>query len=519
MTKIFNRRILANVLAILLITALGLWLPLRDRKSKVQRGAAPAAGATEVEKDARSGTAANLSQRIASAPPVEFPGLMLAILDGEPSDAEQDLITRLMQRWIAEDPAGLEAFLDEAEVGGLEIWDRLAPAMMMALRSPGGTVADQRLVAGIVERVLLLAAGSDPGTAAVWAREQLTGGHLDTALAGIAAELAEGDPEGAIRLLDEIASMPQQMQAAADVGLVLGRNGYPLALTWAESFFSETERSFALSGVLAGMASRDSAAAATEYRRIVEAMKEGFRAQVLADRALSGGTVEEEYEGLSPEEIEKAELAKPNPNLVYLENATRAIAAELARGNPREALDWARSMDPYQGRAFALEAIYAEWGSSDPRAAYESFQSEPDRRPEIAARLFSKWAEISPKAAAASALRLDPGYERDTAIEGVAQGWIGSGGTPAGIAAWGEGLRHASERDRVRAVVAAEAAYGDPELAVRQVGKISNPLKRSELFQEVFPNLVEENPQLARSILATIPLSQVELEYFRDMLP
>ena len=124
----------------------------------------------------------------------------------------------------------------------------------------------------------------------------------------------------------------------------------------------------------------------------------------------------------------------------------------------------------------------------------------------------------NPRAAAVTVLTLEPGLERDTAIEGVAIGWMESGASPSQIAAWAEELPAESAVERVRAVVAAEAAYDNPVLAWKQVEQIRNPMKRSELFQEVFPNLVEENPKLARRALATIQLSPVEIEYFQAML-
>lgn len=109
------------------------------------------------------------------------------------------------------------------------------------------------------------------------------------------------------------------------------------------------------------------------------------------------------------------------------------------------------------------------------------------------------------------------GARNSDAVTGP-RGWIDSGGAPAQVAARAEGLQAVSEGDRVRAIVASEAAFDDPVLALKQVERISNPLKRSELFQEVFPNLVEENPQLARRALGTIKLSPVAIEYFQSML-
>jgi len=455
---------------------------------------------------------------IESAASDDFPELMRSILQGKRPEDQTSLVTRLLQRWLVEDMGSFVVFLNEAELNGLDLWDQLAPGMAEAIRAVKDQIPDPGLLGQLVERVLIKAAETDPKSTLAWARELLSGEHLDSTLAGIAPELARLDPKAAIELLDEVEAFPKQMQAAAGVGLALGRSDHPLAMTWAESFFSETERAFALSGVLSGMADRDTGRAAKEYSRVVGEMKSRYREQILADRAKSGNTIDEEYEGLSPAEIEKAELAKPNPSLIYLENATRAIALELSRKNPEEALDWARSMDLYQGKAVAMETIYGEWSSVDPQAAYQSLLGESDRRPEVAGALFETWAMRNATLAAESALSLKAGPEKDSAIEGVARGWIQSGGRPAQIAAWAEQLPADANVDRVRAVVASEAAFDNPELAWKQVERISNPLKRSELFQEVFPNLVEENPKLARAALATIKLSPVEIEYFQHML-
>jgi hypothetical protein len=505
------------VAGFLLVAMLGYWITGRaPQPQTAEEGpSVPGAAATDA---ADVAPALALRSRIEDTGIDGFPELMRLILQWKNSDEQRELVSLLMQRWLVEDLDSFVVFLDEAEVDGLRIWDGLAPGMADALRIVGGEVADTDLLGEVVGRVLLKAAEADPVNALAWAREFLSGENLDTAFAGIAPVLAGRDPKAAIALFDEVQTFPNQMQAAAGIGLALGRSDYALAMTWAESFFSETERAFALSGVLNGMAGRDTQRAAEEYRRVVETMKSRYREQVLADRATSGITVDEEYEGLSPEEIEKAELAKPNPNLVYLENASRAIALELARQDPLKALDWARSMDPYQGRAVAMETIYEEWGAKDPEAAFQSLLTESDRRPEVAGKLFGTWAMKQSRAASASALTLKPGLERDSAVEGVARGWILSGGEPVQIAAWAERLEAVSEADRVRAVLASETAFDHPELAWKQVERISNPLKRSELFQEVFPNLVEENPKLARSALATINLSPVEIEYFQTML-
>lgn len=500
----------------LLLAALGTWLvsrgPLPDP------AAIPSLAPVTSSTEPHAITADAWHHKIASAELAGFPGLLNSILLLENADERTRMIALLMQRWLKEDVDSFSIFLDEMELNGLDLWGQLAPAVAAALREMDPEDTNSKGLSQVLERLLVRSAESDPRNALAWAREFLSGKTLDATLAAITPFLATIDPETAIDVLDEVQSFPNQMQAANGVGVALGKSDFPLAMTWAESFYSETERTFAISGVLQGLATRDSSRAAGEYHRIVEEMKRRFREQVLADRALAGGTVDEEYEGLSPEEIEKAELAKPNPNLVYFENAARVIARELAREDPTAALEWAKSMDLYQGRAVAMETIYETWSAVEPETAFRSLMQEDERRPELAGKVFTSWAAENPRAAAVTVLTLEPGLERDTAIEGVAIGWMESGASPSQIAAWAEELPAESAVERVRAVVAAEAAYDNPVLAWKQVEQIRNPMKRSELFQEVFPNLVEENPKLARRALATIQLSPVEIEYFQAML-
>ncbi len=423
-----------------------------------------------------------------------------------------------MQRWLAEDLASFEEFLDEAELNGLAPWDALAPAMVDALRTMKDRIDDAARLAHVVERVLVGAAGNDPKNALLWAREWLSGERLDSACAESHRRWRPWIPRPPSKLLDEVRIFPRQMEAAAAVGLVLGRNGYLLAMTWAESFYSETERSFALSGVLSGMAGRDRVRAAAEYSRVVGMMKNRHREQTLADRALSGVRWTRNTKAFSPEEIEKVKLAKPNPNLVYLESAARAIALALAREDPRNALEWGSLDGPLSGKAVAIETIYEEWSNTEPEPAFRSLLAEPERRPEAAGKLFTTWAAKNARSASAAALTLEPGPERDSAVEGVARGldpvrsatragrFLG-GASPGGFRS-GPGSRARRFRGRLRQSGA----------RLEAVERIANPLKRSELFQEVFPNLVEENPNLARRALSTIGLSQVEIEYFQEML-
>jgi len=459
-----------------------------------------------------------LLQSIATSPVKDYPDLMRQLLLVKDSRSQQEMIAELMRRWITTDASSFAAYLDAVEIDGELVWNRLAPAWMAALDKLDAKLAGSFLIRDTTTRIILRAAETDPQKALGWARERLTENHLDTALAGIATELVNYSPDDAMALVSEVKALAKRMEAAVGVGMVMGARDPEGALAWARSFGTEIDRTFSLSGVLSGMAEGDPSRAAAEYAALVEEMKNGFRERVLADREAIGSSAAEEYEGLSPEEIVKAELAKPNPNLIYLEKAAYLIGSALTRENPQGALDWAGSLDIYQGGAAALEAVYGEWAGTAPDAAFQSYLQQPGHRPEIAQRLFNAWASSDPEAASKAALTLAVGVERNQAVEGVASGWLESGASPETVAKWADTLGSDTERDLVRAAVISDTAFENPVLAMKQIERMSNQGKSAELFHEVFPSLVANNPQFARKALATVKLSQVETEYFQNML-
>lgn len=459
-----------------------------------------------------------LRSHLSSASVKEYPALMKQLLQVRSPGAQKEMISTLMQRWLTADPESFGIYMDELMVGEEEVWNRLAPGMMAALRELDPAISKSYQVRNLAERMIVKAAETAPHDALTWAKEWLTGTNLDSALGAIATEMAAIDPEAAMGVISELKALSNRMEACAGVGMTLGAQNSELGLSWAASFTLEAEQAYALSGVLSGMADRDSSRASAEYSKAVEAMKTKFRERVLADRAASGTDVEEEYEGLSPEEILKAELAKPNPNLIYLEKAAYIIGTTLARDNPQLALEWAKSLDIYQGKNVAMEAVFEEWAANSPQEAWHSYLQEPDRGPELAERIFTSWATEDATAASEAALSLGAGLERDSAVEGVARGWVDAGATPEQIAAWSEQLSNNSEKDRVRAILASESAGENPVFAWNQLQQMHNTAKRSELFYEIFPSLAENNPKVARRALAAIGLSQVETEYFENML-
>ncbi|GAA5124900.1 hypothetical protein JIN84_13325 [Luteolibacter yonseiensis] len=512
----FRKSIRHTAIAVCLILATALWL---NHGTGDRQDSRPISGLKDGSAQTRaSAIETEMLRRIEASPASDYPSLMRSILLVKDPRTQQSLIASLMRRWLETDMESFTAFLDDAEVEGEQIWSRLTPGFLASLDQLSPETAGSYQLRDLVTRIISRYAVSDPLKALAAARQHLTENNLDSALAAIATELVKVDPAAAIALVSEVRSMANRMDAATGVGLVIGETDPEFALSWVRSLALESEQAFALSAVLTGMTNRDVTRAAEEYQNSVEEMKEAFRERVLAEREASGTSTEEEYEGLTAEEILKAELAKPNPNLIYMEKAAYAIGSSLAQDSPQAALDWARSLDISQGRVVAMEAVFEEWAGSEPEAAFRNYLLEPARRPELMESIFGTWAAMDAAAASTAALSLVPGLERDFAVEGVARGRVEAGDSLEQIAGWSDELASASEKDRVRAVVASEASFDNPVFAWEQIRQMGNNAKRAELFGDVFPSLVENNPKVARSALSSIRLSQVETEYFETML-
>ncbi len=503
-----SRSLLKKIVLIGLIAALTatlLWL------------AAPKAGSRAERASALGDSPSVITATVIPTDPAGFPSTFRSALASNSTTHLEELI----RRWMNTDLAGFVEFLDELEVDDEDrtVWLTLAPAMMAALPDVNDQVASSTQLLEIIERVIANVAGNDPVQALAWAREWLLGDGLESALTSIASELAAVDPDAATALVTEISAPPKRLEAAMGVGLALGEQDPDFALEWAGRFINPAEKAYAMCGVLTGMAATDTQRAATVFSEHVEARQQEFSATVRADREASGISLEEAYEGLSAEEATRAEANLTDPSAAYIVDAAYAVASEWAAKNPTQALAWARSLSVGRGRGEAVEAVFEAWAFDAPAPAYQAYLAEPIRTPEMADGLFGTWASLDPTAAAQAALALPTGTERTAAIESVTRGWIESGAAPDTVVRWTQSLGSPNEKDRALAVVASEVAYDNPVLAWHQVEGITDPVSRNQLVYEVFPNLAETNPAVAERALAGMKLTEVEVEYFRSMLP
>ncbi len=482
-----------------------------NERAELDQSAAPA----RAEHD----TTPRLIPTVIPANPADYPDLIRQALRTPGPQAQND-IAAVALAWMDRDLPNFMSFVDELEVDDEDgtLWATLAPALMSCLPDVSEQTAQSPALLILVERLISDFAVTDPVQALAWAREWLLDSGLDSALSEIAPELAASDPGAATALVAEIAAPPKRLEAARGVGFVLRDADPDFALVWVDSLTQKVDRAYALSGVIGGMAKSHPSRAGSVFAERTETMQMQFTEDIRSDREVSGTSLSQVYEGLDPDAAAAAEANLPDPTIGYVVDAAAAVGSTWAQQDPGAALAWARSLAASRGRGEALVSVYDAWMASAPEAAYRAYQSESIRDSALANTVFEKWATDNPMTAARAALALAPGVERSAAVEGVTRGWIDSGAQPDAVAKWSAGLPLTEERDRTRLVIASEVADDDPVFAWSQAKEITNQTKRNDAFREVFPGLVEVNPQIAQRALVSTTLPTVEIEYYQSMI-
>jgi hypothetical protein len=421
---------------------------------------------------------------------------------------------------MQQDMRGFLAFLHELEVldDDGRRWTLLGPILLSVIPELGERVTAYPTLSSIIQRTILNVARHDPDAALEWARQRLEGLDQDRAIAGIVPYLVSRDVETAMRLASAIPSPPSRLAAQLAVGKHLGAHDSAAGLAWARSLDREGDRAYALAAVLSTMAEADPAGAGETYRGSVSKMQEAFTDRVLAERRELGWAAEGEFEDMTPDEAERALRALPDPNLQYFERAAIEIGDAMVRDDPAAALEWARSLAAREGRDAALAGVYGSWVGIEPDAAWHALRREPELPARVVADFFESWAAQDPATASRAVAELPGPSERLAAIPATVAGWADAGGSAGDLVEWAATLRGSQEQDRARGAIASTVAFVDPSLAWQQVQQIKDPRQQAAAFNEVFPSLADAQPLVARKAVDTLPLSQVQKDYFNSLL-
>jgi hypothetical protein len=451
----------------------------------------------------------------------DYPELVLLLLASGDASLMDEWLPKLLLQWMEENPRSLLAFLHEMEVddpSGQRML-ALAPWILDVLPDLNDRMAGSLTVMAILERLIANSARQDPEQALAWAREWLIGRGFDSALATIILHLVPQNSTLACDLIGEIETVPNRLAASLAVATYLGATDPEEGIRWAEALPHSADRAYALSGVLAAMAAKAPAQAASIYAEKASGIQAEFTALVLAEREELGWDLQDEFEGMTLEQAREALLNLPDPNVSYFRRAALEIGQHWGEQDPTSAMEWARSIPVSQGGDEARAAVLDSWAAHSPQAAWHAFQQESAPSALMAHRLFQSWAVQQPSSAAQAVVEVPAGPARQAAIQGYLEGWADHGAGATTMSQWAGNLPTSEDRDVARQAIAEAEFFDNPILAWQQIQQITNPRRKQEAFAELFPSLAETNPGLARQALNSVPLPTVQREYFETMLP
>ncbi|MEK7949436.1 hypothetical protein [Luteolibacter soli] len=456
---------------------------------------------------------------VAAAKPGEWAQLVREALDSGNEEIIKEMLPDLLRRWMQADMRGFLAFINEMEVLDADghRWAILGPILLDVIPELGERAITSPTLSTIIHRTILNVARHDPDAALDWAQQRLAGIEKDRAIAGIVPHLVEKDVDAAQRLTAGIESTPSRLAAQLAIGNYLGAQDSEAGLAWARSLGHEGDRAYALAAVLSSMAEANPQGAGEIYRESVSKMQQAFTSKVLAERNEMGLSTGGEFEDMTPAQAERALRALPDPNLQYFERAAVEIGTALVRDDPAAALEWARALSSREGGEAALAGVYGSWVSIAPSDAWNSLRAESNPPNRVVSDFFESWATSDPATASSAVAELS-GAARLAAIPATVAGWAEAGGTSGDLVGWVRTLDGQQEQDQARGAIASTVAFNDPVVAWQQVQQMKDPQRQAAAFNEVFPSLADVQPLLAQKAVATLPLSQVQRDYFNDLL-
>jgi hypothetical protein len=335
---------------------------------------------------------------------------------------------------MAEKITPYEPFRVDALRGVLREWARKDPA---AARAALGSRPEADFRKAFPRDLAEGWASRDPHAAAAYAKTIEDRYTKIMALALVARQMAETDPQGAAELCTIFAALnvgpwheqfPRLGLIVAEVGRAYAIKDLHAAAAWADSLPGQPGgcRANAIDGVAAGWAETDPQAALQYY---TAAEKSGAgRDRPRANRG-TGAAYPAIARQLARSDVPGAlKLLSASESLVLKSHVIHDVAVELSRRDPAAAADlvqrWADLVDYYGYRSGAAAVVAAAWAAKKPQpAAAWAAKLDTDRDRAAALRaVAAAWAKRSPPDALAWAQALQNPHDAVYALVGVAAG-------------------------------------------------------------------------------------------------
>ncbi len=514
---------------------------------------------------------ARLTIQIEALSAAEIPALVEMVKEDQEKFPQYDqgrwqMLNALMQRWVAVDPDGALAYLEncrphsfqrsiagncfsglaavDPERGKVELQSlpsgelrqnaAQAFAAELGLTDPQAALdilRDEAPSSGrwAAQNILARWAATDPHAAAA-ALDKLPPDLVDEDSASqVAAAWAARDPEAALAWAKSVKG-PWRAEATMQVYQVLSRDDP--AGAWAQAASEPGHlRARILGGILQTVADRDSDEALRLLRslqgserriateQLLNQMYWGnweFSRQVVAE--IDDPTVRREQLGnlmyrlawSAPEQMREEIARMDERDRIAM---SRQVLNGLTRRDPAEAEKFFLSLPEAQRDAGALNDMMRQYAHRDPAAAFEFARKLDNPQEQRAAldSLFGQWSRSDPEAAAAEWRKLPPGESRLGALGQIAGSWAQA--DPTSAEAWAANLS-GDERVRAMAAILPATTRDDPAAAAAKLGALlaSPSGGMAKTLAESAGNLARtwaaDDPQSATAWASSLPAGQ-----------
>ena len=310
----------------------------------------------------------------------------------------------------------------------------------------------------------------------------------------------ESDPKAALAYAQGLGSSMENLGEIRSVMRSWGAKDFPAAKAWLEGLPAGPLRNDVLESLAFGLAQKDPVAALSLARSLPgddgqRFLRGAINAWCLKDADAAFAYVAKLTADPNKPEFKKflilemiSTVAKKDPDKIIsmLEqfppedqnNALRSIGYSWGQSDPKAALDWANQQPDPQVKSLILPGAIEALSEQDPNSALELAQSLPsgDSREGVIGKVLYKLSKSDPKGAVGYAMNLPSSESMNMMISGMAVQWI----------------------------------IDDSQGALGWYGSLTDPKLKEQVAGSMINILSQDDPAKAINLLDSIPLGNVQ---------
>ena len=206
---------------------------------------------------------------------------------------------------------------------------------------------------------------------------------------------------------------------------------------------------------------------------------------------------------LDPDSAWKYAVEQTKP--LERQRLVEAVAGELAKTNPMEAIQRTLGLASPALKKSAMRKVFEDWSEVDPRAAIGYWNGHPELPSEVSGMgiMFSNISRTDPALAAELALNFRTTSMLPYELTGVMRTWVEK--DPGAAVRWAEGQTDPSLRDKTLAAAAQGLMNIDPKLAWETAAKLGSAGAAKELTGKLVGQWMDLDPASAMAYFAGLP--------------